>query len=115
MTVVLWHNPRCRTSREVLALIEGRGITPTIRFYLEDVPGVVELAEVIGRAGLSVRDAIRRKEPAFAARGLSDPALSDADLLEAMVADPILIERPFVIAPGGVRLCRPAALVVDIL
>jgi len=115
MTVVIWHNPRCGTSRNVLAMIEGRGITPDIRFYLKDVPDVVTLAQEIGRAGLSVRDAIRRKEPAFAARGLDDPGLSDADLLEAMVAEPVLIERPFVLTPKGVRLCRPAEKVLEIL
>jgi len=115
MSVVIWHNPRCGTSRKVLAMIEAQGIVPDVRFYLKDVPDVVTLADVIGRAGLQVRDVLRRKEAAYAARGLDDPALTDADLLETMVAEPVLIERPFVIAPRGVRLCRPAERVLEIL
>ncbi|GBQ84936.1 arsenate reductase [Gluconacetobacter johannae DSM 13595] len=113
--VTIWHNPRCGTSRKVLDLLRAEGIEPAIVFYLQTPPDRATLAGVIARAGLSVREAIRTKEAAYRERGLGDPALDDAAVLDAMLADPVLIERPFVTTPRGARLCRPAERVREIL
>lgn len=116
MRVEIWHNPACGTSRNVLALIRHLGIEPSIVEYLQTPPDKSRLREAIAAAGLGVRDAIRSKEPAYLQRGLDDPALSDDDLLEALVAEPVLINRPFVISPLGTRLCRPdSSTVLDVL
>ena len=116
MAVEIWHNPRCGTSRNALALIRHAGIEPTIVEYLVETPDKVRLRQAIADAGLAVRDAIRSKEPAYLANGLDDPALPDDALLDAMLAQPVLINRPFVFSPLGVRLCRPdSSLVLDIL
>ena len=114
--VELWHNPACGTSRNVLALIRHVGIEPVIVDYLADPPDVARLRQAIADAGLGVRDAIRSKQPEYKALGLDDPGLSDDALLAAMVATPVLINRPFVFTPLGMRLCRPeSAVVLDIL
>ena len=114
--VTIWHNPACGTSRNALALIRHAGIEPTIVEYLVETPDKVRLRQAIADAGLAVRDAIRSKEPAYLANGLDDPALPDDALLDAMLAQPVLINRPFVFSPLGVRLCRPdSSLVLDIL
>ena len=116
MRVEIWHNPACGTSRNALALIRHAGIEPTIVEYLVETPDKVRLRQAIADAGLAVRDAIRSKEPAYLANGLDDPALPDDALLDAMLAHPVLINRPFVSSPLGVRLCRPdSSLVLDIL
>ena len=115
MTVTIYHNPQCGTSRNTLALIRNTGTEPIVVDYLARAPERAALAAMIGAAGLSVRDAMRSKEPVFAELGLADPALPDSALLDAMLANPILINRPFVITPIGVRLCRPSELVLDIL
>lgn len=116
MFVEIWHNPACGTSRNTLALIRHAGIEPTIVEYLHATPDKARLREAIAAAGLSVRDAIRSKEPAYHANGLDDASLSDDALLDAMVANPVLINRPFVFSPLGVRLCRPdSSRVLDIL
>ena len=116
MRVEIWHNPACGTSRNALALIRHAGIEPTIVEYLVETPDKVRLRQAIADAGLAVRDAIRSKEPAYLANGLDDPALPDDALLDAMLAQPVLINRPFVVSPLGVRLCRPdSSLVLDIL
>lgn len=116
MHVEIWHNPACGTSRNALALIRHAGIEPTIVEYLVETPDKVRLRQAIADAGLAVRDAIRSKEPAYLANGLDDPALPDDALLDAMLAQPVLINRPFVFSPLGVRLCRPdSSLVLDIL
>lgn len=116
MQVEIWHNPQCGTSRNVLALIRHVGIEPAIVDYLRDPPAVERLRHVIADAGLSVREAIRAKEAEYAAQGLDDPSLSDVRLLEAMIAMPVLINRPFVSSPLGIRLCRPdSSVVLDIL
>ena len=107
MHVEIWHNPACGTSRNALALIRHAGIEPTIVEYLVETPDKVRLRQAIADAGLAVRDAIRSKEPAYLANGLDDPALPDDALLDAMLAQPVLINRPFVFSPLGVRLCRP--------
>ncbi len=116
MQVEIWHNPACGTSRNTLALIRHVGIEPVVVEYLVDTPGKTRLREAIAAAGISVRDAIRSKEAAYRENGLDDPSLSDDALLDAMLAHPVLINRPFVFTPMGARLCRPdSSLVLDIL
>lgn len=116
MQVEIWHNPACGTSRNTLALIRHVGIEPTIVEYLRDPPDKQRLREAIAETGLRVRDAIRGKQLEYRELGLDDPSLSDDALLEAMVATPVLINRPFVFTPMGARLCRPdSSLVLDIL
>lgn len=116
MRVEIWHNPACSVSRNTLALIRHAGIEPVVVDYLREPPGKARLREAIAAAGLGVRDAIRGKEPAYRARGLDDPSLPDEALLDAMLEEPALINRPFVFSPLGVRLCRPdLAVVLDIL
>lgn len=115
MSVTIYHNPDCGTSRNTLAMIRGAGIVPEVILYRQTPPARNRLAELIERAGLSVREAIRVKDTPFFELGLDNPALSDAELIEAMLADPILINRPFVETPHGVRLCRPSEVVLDIL
>ena len=115
MTVTIYHNPDCGTSRNTLALIRNAGIEPVIIDYLVQPPSLATLRALIAQAGLSVREAIRQKESAYAELGLDAPASTDEQLLDAMLAHPILINRPFVATPLGVRLCRPSELVLDIL
>ncbi|MDI6834734.1 MAG: arsenate reductase (glutaredoxin) [Rhizobiaceae bacterium] len=115
MDVVIYHNPACGTSRNTLALIRHAGIEPTVVEYLKTPPGRDELAAMIRDAGLSVREAIREKGTPYAELGLDDPALTDDALLDAMLAHPILINRPLVVTPLGTRLCRPSEAVLDIL
>jgi arsenate reductase (glutaredoxin) len=115
MPVEIWHNPACGTSRNTLALIRHSGIEPKIVEYVGAPPSKRKLAETIVAAGLTVREAIREKGTPYADLGLDDPSLSDDALLEAMLAHPILINRPFVLTPMGVRLCRPSEVVLDIL
>ena len=113
--VTIYHNPACGTSRNTLALIRNAGVEPTIIDYLKTPPTREMLAELIAKAGLKVRDAIRIKGTPYRDLGLDDPALSDDQLLDAMLAHPILINRPFVVTPWGVRLARPSEAVLDIL
>ncbi|MGR7994986.1 arsenate reductase (glutaredoxin) [Xanthobacter sp. ZOL 2024] len=113
--VTIWHNPACGTSRKTLALLEAEGLTPDIVQYLKTPPSRPALAQAIQAAGISVRDALRRKGDLYKDLGLDDPALSDDALLDAMIAHPALIERPFVFTPKGVRLCRPMERVREIL
>lgn len=115
MDITIYHNPRCGTSRNTLALIRNTGAEPRVIDYLTTPPDRATLADMIAKAGLTVRDAMRSKEQAFADLGLGDPALSDDALLDAMLANPVLLNRPFVVTPAGVRLCRPSELVLDIL
>jgi arsenate reductase len=115
MHVEIWHNPSCGTSRNTLALIRHVGIEPAVVEYLQSPPSKARLAEAIAAAGLSVREAIRQKGTPYAELGLDDPSLSDDALLDAMVATPVLINRPFVISPLGTRLSRPSEVVLDIL
>jgi arsenate reductase (glutaredoxin) len=115
MDITIFHNSRCGSSRNTLALIREAGHEPRVVDYLANPPAREELAEMIARAGLSVREAVRSKEAVYTELGLDDPATSDSALLDAMLAHPILINRPFVVTPMGVRLCRPAELVRDIL
>lgn len=113
--VTLWHRPTCSNSRGALELLREAGIEPVIVDYIRQPPSVEQLRQAIADAGLSVRDAMRSKEPEYAALGLADAALSDAALLQAMVATPVLINRPFVFTPKGVRLCRPPEKVLEVL
>ena len=115
MKAVIWHNNRCGTSRNTLAVLRHAGIEPEVVEYLKQVPSQDELADMIGAAGISVREAIRSKEAVYAELGLDDPALDDCVLLAAMVANPILINRPFVRTDMGARLCRPSESVLEIL
>ena len=115
MHATIYHNPRCGTSRNTLALIRHAGIEPEVVEYLKDPPTREQLAALIRDAGLGVRDAIRTGESKYAELGLADPALSDDALLDAMLAEPILINRPFVRTGKGVRLARPLEAVLEIL
>ena len=115
MAVTIYHNPSCGTSRNTLALIRNAGIEPIIIEYLKSQPARQELKDLIRRAGLTVREAIREKGTPFAELGLDDMSLTDEQLLDAMEAHPILINRPFVVTEKGVRLSRPSELVLDIL
>ncbi|MCM5690214.1 arsenate reductase (glutaredoxin) [Sinorhizobium meliloti] len=115
MTVTIYHNPACGTSRNTLAMIRNAGIEPTVVEYLKNPPSRAELEAMIAAAGLTVRQAIREKGTPFAELGLGDPSRSDEELLDAMLERPILINRPFVVAPLGTRLCRPSEVVLDIL
>ena len=115
MDITIYHNPRCGTSRNTLALIRNTGIEPRVVDYLAAPPDRATLAGMIASAGLTVREAMRSKEQVYADLGLDDPAIGDDALLDAMLANPVLINRPFVVTPNGARLCRPSELVLDIL
>ncbi|WP_449412648.1 arsenate reductase (glutaredoxin) [Pandoraea soli] len=115
MSVTIYHNPACGTSRNTLALIRNADIEPTVIEYLSAPPTREVLQSLIRDAGLTVREALREKGTPYAELGLADPALTDDQLLDAMLAHPILINRPFVVTPLGVRLCRPSEVVLDIL
>ncbi|MCF6369669.1 arsenate reductase (glutaredoxin) [Rhizobium halophilum] len=115
MDVTIYHNPACGTSRNTLALIRAAGIEPKVVEYLKTPPKRDELARVIADAGLTVRQAIREKGTPFTELGLDSPDLTDEQLLDAMLKDPILINRPFVVTPLGTRLARPSEAVLDIL
>lgn len=114
-TATIYHNPKCGTSRNVLAMLREAGIEPVVVEYLKSPPSRATLAALIRAAGLSVRDAVRAKESLYTELGLDDPATSDEDLLSAMLEHPILINRPFVVTSQGTRLCRPADVVKEIL
>jgi arsenate reductase len=115
MNVTIYHNPACGTSRNALAMIRNAGIEPEVVEYLQNPPSREQLVKMIADAGLTVRGAIREKGTPYAELGLDNPDLSDEELLEAMLKDPILINRPFVVTPMGTRLARPSELVLDIL
>ena len=115
MDVIIYHNPDCGTSRNTLGLIRNAGIEPHIIEYLKTPPTQLLLRRLLARAGLTVRDALREKGTPFHDLGLGNPALTDDDLLDAIGAHPILLNRPLVVTPKGVRLCRPAEAVLDLL
>ncbi len=115
MTVTIYHSPACGTSRNVLALIRNSGEEPHVIEYLRTPPSRAELVALIGRMGIPVRDVLRRKGTPYDELGLDDPALTDDALIDAMMAHPILINRPIVVTGKGVKLCRPSEAVVDIL
>lgn len=115
MDVIIYHNPQCGTSRNTLGLIRNAGIEPHIIEYLKSPPTRLMLRQLIRRMGIPVREMLRRKGTPFHELGLDDPALSDDQLLDAMMEHPILIERPIVVTSAGVKLCRPSEAVLDIL
>ena len=115
MTVTIYHNPDCGTSRNTLAMIRNAGIEPEIIEYLKTPPSRSTLKDLIARAGLTVRAALREKGTPYADLGLGDPSVAEEQLLDAMLEHPILINRPLVVTPRGVRLCRPSEVVLDIL
>ncbi len=113
--VVIYHNPTCGTSRNTLAMIRNAEIEPHIVEYLKTPPTRMLLIQLIERAGLTARQLLREKSTPYAELGLSDPEVSDEHLVDAMLAHPILINRPLVVSPLGVRLCRPSEAVLDLL
>ena len=115
MDVIIYHNPQCGTSRNTLGLIRNAGIEPHIIEYLKTPPTRLLLRQLIARMGVSVRDVIRQKGTPFHDLGLDASSIGDDRLLDAMIEQPILINRPIVVTPLGVRLCRPSELVLDIL
>jgi arsenate reductase len=115
MDVIIYHNPDCGTSRNTLAMIRNAGIEPHVIEYLKTPPTRLLLRQLIARMGVAVRDVIREKGTPYKELGLDDPSLTDDQLLDAMMAHPILINRPIVVTPKGVRLCRPSEAVLDLL
>ena len=112
MSVTIYHNPKCSKSRETLALIEGKGIAPTVVEYLKAPPSAAELSRILGLLGINAKDLLRKKEAAEAG---VDPALPEDQLIAAMVAHPAVIERPIVVAGDKARVGRPPEQVLDIL
>jgi len=115
MDVVIYHNPDCGTSRNTLGLIRNAGVEPHVVEYLKTPPSKLLLQQLAARMGISIRDLLREKGTPYRDLGLSDEKLSDAALLDAMMAHPILINRPIVVSSSGVRLCRPSEAVLDLL
>ncbi|OJF93315.1 arsenate reductase (glutaredoxin) [Pararhizobium antarcticum] len=113
--IVIYHNPDCGTSRNTLAMIRNAGIEPHVVEYLKTPPSRALLAQLIARMGTGARDLLREKGTPFAELGLGNTDLDDAALLDAMMEHPILINRPIVVSPLGVRLCRPSEVVLDLL
>ena len=115
MDITIYHNPKCGTSRNTLAMIRHAGFEPTIIEYLKNPPTREELVQLIADAGISMREVMRNKETIFSELGLNGAGLSDEQLIDAMMAHPILINRPIVVSELGTKLCRPSELVLDIL
>ena len=115
MSVTIYHNPACGTSRNALALIRATGAEPQVVHYLDTPPSREELVSLVDRMGISPRGLLRQKGTPYADLGLDDPALTDDQLVDAMMAHPILINRPIVVGPNGVKLCRPSEEVLSIL
>ena len=115
MTVTIYHNPECGTSRNTLAMIRQSGVEPTVIEYLKTPPSRERIVELVAAAGMTLRQAIRQKDTPYETLGLGDTGLSDDALLDAIGEHPVLLNRPFVETPIGTRLCRPSELVLDIL
>ena len=115
MSVTIYHNPACGTSRNTLAMIRQSGEEPEVIEYLKTPPGRAQLVELIGALGIAPRDLLREKGTPYAELGLADSKWSDDELIDFMLDHPILINRPIVVTPKGVRLCRPSELVLDLL
>ena len=115
MDAIIYHNPDCGTSRTTLAMIRHAGIERQVIEFLKTPPSRALLQQLIARMGISVREAVREKAAPYAELGLANTALTDDQLLDAMMAHPILINRPIVVTPKGVKLCRPSELVLDLL
>lgn len=115
MSVTIYHNPKCGTSRNTLAMIRNSGIEPIVIDYLKTPPSAAQLMELVRRMGVPLRSVMRRKGTPFDELGLGDPAVDDAALLAAIEQHPILINRPIVVTRRGVALCRPSEVVLDLL
>ncbi len=113
--ITIYHNPECGTSRNTLALIRNSGVEPTVIHYLETPPSRDQLVALIAAMGVPVRELLRKNVPPYEALGLAEGSFSDEALIDAMLAHPILINRPIVVTPLGTKLCRPSELVLDIL
>ena len=115
MDVVIYHNPTCGTSRNTLALIRNAGVEPHVIEYLLSPPSRARIRDLVARMGVNLRSVLREKGTPFAELGLGDPSLDDEALLDAIEAHPVLLNRPIVVTPKGVRLCRPSEEVIDLL
>jgi arsenate reductase len=115
MSVTIYHNPDCGTSRNTLAMIRQSGVEPRVIEYLKTPPSRERILELVSAAGMSLRDALRKKDTPFDELGLGDLDKSDDELLDAVGQHPILLNRPFVVTPLGTRLCRPSEVVLDII
>ena len=115
MTVTIYHNPDCGTSRNTLAMIRQSGEEPVVVEYLQNPPTRARLVELIAAMGMPVRELLRQKGTPYEALGLGDPGRTDEELIDAMLAHPTVNNRPFVTTPKGVRLCRPSEAVLDLL
>lgn len=115
MSVTIYHNPKCGTSRNTLAIIRASGVEPEIIEYLVDPPTRARLKELLAAMGIPAPELLRRKGTPYDELGLDDPSLTEDEILDAMMAHPILINRPIVVTDKGVRLCRPSEVVLDIL
>ncbi|EKP0303177.1 glutaredoxin-dependent arsenate reductase [Aeromonas veronii] len=113
--ITIYHNPECGTSRNTLELIRNSGVEPTVIHYLETPPSRDQLVALIAAMAMPVRDLLRKNVPPYEALGLAEDRFSDDELIDAMLAHPILINRPIVVTPLGTKLCRPSELVLDIL
>lgn len=113
--ITIYHNPSCGTSRNTLAMIRNSGVEPEVILYLKTPPDRAQLLGLIAATGQPVIDLVRTKEAVFKELGLDAPGVSDTQLVDAMLAHPILINRPIVVSPLGTRLCRPSELVLDLL
>lgn len=114
-SIIIYHNPACGTSRNTLALIRNSGVEPAIIHYLETPPNRETLVALIAAMDIPVRDLLRKNVPPFEELGLTEERFSDDELIDAMLAHPILINRPIVVTPLGTKLCRPSEVVLDIL
>ena len=115
MDVIIYHNPKCGTSRNVLGLIRNAGVEPHVVEYLKTPPTRTMIVQLAARAGVPLRALLREKEPEFAKRKLGEPGVTDEALLDAIEKHPVLLNRPIVVSPKGVKLCRPSEAVLDLL
>ena len=115
MAITIYHNPKCGTSRNVLAMIRASGEEPEVIEYLKNPPSRSRLVELLAAMGISPRALLREKGTPYAELGLDDPKWTDDELIDFMIAHPLLINRPIVVTPRGVRLCRPSEAVLELL
>lgn len=115
MSITIYHNPRCSKSRQTLALLQDRGVEPVVIEYLKSPPDAATLKKILSQLGMQPRELLRKKEAAYKDKGLDRPGLSDDELITAMITDPVLIERPIVIANGRAAIGRPPEKVLEIL
>nr|WP_309595450.1 arsenate reductase (glutaredoxin) [Moraxella osloensis] len=113
--ITIYHNPNCGTSRNTLALIKHQGIEPSIIHYLDNPPDETTLRDLITKMGITPRQLLRVNVPPYAEHRLDNLSLTDEDLIQAMLADPLLINRPIVVSDKGVKLCRPSEVVLDLI